>query len=208
MAVTVYKDADLLAAYKQKNKTLLVFWGITLVYLAVCIAMVVFHTSLPYASDLDVIPQAVTYVLSAVYVIIVFPFMVIKYHRVKKYLTMLTFLSKGLKMMEINYFYTFREQKLQKDNIDVLSCVFATWSKKKEEWMEREIYADVEKPTPDIDSGDLVRYITQSNILVQYEVLQKHAYEFYEEDDEDYEDEETPTEETVAEEITEENKGE
>lgn len=208
MAVTVYKDADLLAAYKQKNKTLLVFWGITLVYLAVCIAMVVFHTSLPYASDLDVIPQAVTYVLSAVYVIIVFPFMVIKYHRVKKYLAMLTFLSKGLKMMETNYFYTFREQKLQKDNIDVLSCVFATWSKKKEEWMEREIYADIEKPTPDIDSGDLVRYITQSNILVQYEVLQKHAYEFYEEDDEDYEDEETPTEETAAEEITEENKGE
>ena len=49
---------------------------------------------------------------------------------------------------------------------------------------------------------------TQSNILVQYEVLQKHAYEFYEEDDEDYEDEETPTEETAAEEITEENKGE
>ena len=207
MTVTVYNDADLLSAYKQKNKTLLVFWGITLVYLAVCIAMLVFHISLPYASDLDVIPQAVTYVLSAVYVIIIFPFMVIKYHRVRKYLTMLSFLSKGLKMTETNYFYTFREQTLQKDNIDVLSCVFATWSKKKEEWMEREVYADVEKPKPDIDSGDLVRYVTQSNILVQYEVLQKHAYEFYEEDEEEYEDEEErATEETVDQTQTEELK--
>lgn len=185
MTVTIYNDADLLNAYKQKNRVLGVFWGVTIAYFAICIAMVIFHTSLPYASKLDTIPQAIAYVCSGLYVLFVFPFMSIKYHRVRKYLTMLSFLSTGLKMTETNYFYTFREQTLQKDNIDVVSCIFATWSKKREEWLEREVYADVEKPNPEIGGGDLVRYVTQSNILVQYEILQKHAYDFYEEDDEE-----------------------
>lgn len=184
MVVTMYSDADLFSAYKQKNRVLGVFWSVTLVYAIVAISMLIYHISLPYASELDGIPKAVTYVCSAVYVVFVFPFMAIKYSRVRKYVTMLSFLSTGLKMTETNYFYTFRQQTLQKDNIDVLSCIFATWSKKKEEWMEREIYADVEKARPDFGGGDLVRYVTQSNILVQYEVLQRHAYDFYEEDEE------------------------
>ncbi len=200
MVVTVYNDADLLAAYKQKNRILIAFWAVTLAYIAICVGMIIFHTSLPYGSKLDVVPQAVAYVATALYVIFVFPFMGIKYHRVRKYLTMLSFLSTGLKMMETNYFYTFRQQTLQKDNIDVLSCIFAIWNKKKEEWMEREVYADAEKPQPKLGGGDLVRYVTQSNILVQYEILQEHAYDFYEEDDEDEDEEEETTDvETSAE---------
>ena len=202
MTVTIYNDADLLTAYKQKNKIVLTFWGITLAYLAACIAMVVYHASLPYGSKEDAIPQTIAYVLSALYVIFSFPFMSIKYSRSNKYLKMLSFLSEGLKMSETNYFYTFREQKLQKDNIDVLSCIFAVWSKKKEEWLEREVYADVEKEQPDFGEGDLIRYVTQSNILVQYEILQKHAYEFEYEDDEDDEDDEP----LRAEETSKENK--
>ena len=128
MTITVYNDADLLAAYKQKNKILWVFWAITLAYLATCIAMLVYHISLPYGSKEDSIPQTITYVVSALYVIFIFPFMGIKYSRSRKYLMMLSFLSSGLKMTETNYFYTFRDQKLQKDNIDVLSCIFAMLS--------------------------------------------------------------------------------
>lgn len=192
MTVTIYNDADLLSAYKQKNRIVLTFWAITLAYLALCIAMLIYHISLPYASKEDAIPKTITSVVSVLYVIFIFPFMAIKYSRSRKYLTMLSFLSTGLKMTETNYFYTFRAQTLQKDNIDVLSCIFATWSKKKEEWLEREIYADVEKEKPAFGEGDLVRYVTQSNILVQYDILQKHAYEFeYEDDEDEMEEEET-----------------
>ena len=83
-----------------------------------------------------------------------------------------------------------------------MGCIFAVWSKKKEEWLEREVYADVEKEQPDFGEGDLIRYLTQSNILVQYEILQKHAYEFEYEDDEDDEDDEP----LRAEETSKENK--
>ena len=102
---------------------------------------------------------------------------------------MLYYVSEGIKAEECNYFYKFQEQSLQKDNIDVVGCVFATWNKKKQEWMEREAYFDPEKPLPDFGSGDLVRYVTQSNFIIQYEVLERHAYDFeeYIEDDEDEE---------------------
>ena len=199
--ITVYNDADLLSAYKQKNKVLCIFWAVTAVYVLTCLAMLIYHISLPYASALDVYPQMVTYVLSALYVVFVFPFMCIKYSRVNSYVTMLSFISSGIKVVETEYFYIFRPQTLQKEKIDVTSCVFATWNKKKEEWYEREIYADQEKPQPDFGGGDLVRYVTQSNILLQYEILQRHAYDFYEEEDETEEQETIETIETKEGEI-------
>ena len=98
---------------------------------------------------------------------------------------MLTYVSTGLKHEETNYFYCFDKKSLQKDNIDVEACVFETWSKKKCEWMEREAYFDPEMPLPPFESGDYVRYITQSNFVIQYEILQKKALEFEEVDDEE-----------------------
>ena len=55
--------------------------------------------------------------------------------------------------------------------------------------MEREAYFDMEKPLPQLGSGDYVQYIVQSNFIVQYRILEKGVYEFEEVSDEDeYED--------------------
>ncbi|MBQ7924115.1 MAG: hypothetical protein IJ329_02285 [Clostridia bacterium] len=202
--ISVYTDADYLAAYKQKQRIFTGFWAMTCTYLAICIAMLVYHISLPYAAKEDVIPKIITYVFTGAYFVIIFPYMSIKYSRVRRYCKMLFYVCEGLKMEESNYFYTFRTKNLQKDHIDVVGCAFETWSKKRQEWQEREVYFDVEKPLPGFESGDYVRYISQSNFLVQYEILEKHAYEFseYEEDEETEEE----TDETV--EATEETEGE
>ena len=69
----------------------------------------------------------------------------------------------------------FAEKDLQKECVDVISCVFKTWNKKKQEWMEREVYFDVEKEWPDLEQGDFVHYVVQSNFLIRYEVLQRQA---------------------------------
>ena len=189
--VSVYSDADFTSAYKQKQKIFSVVLATTVAYIALCLAMLLYHTSLPYASSRDDVPQAVVYVASVVYVIFIFPYTAIKYSRIRRYFKILTYINDGLKMEETNYFYTFREKSLQKDNVDVIGCVFVTWNKKRQEWMEREVYLDVEKPLPAFESGDYVRYITQSNFIIQYEILEKHAYEFieYDEEDEDEENE-------------------
>ena len=54
--------------------------------------------------------------------------------------------------------------------------------------MEREVYFDVEKEWPDLEQGDFVRYVVQSNFLIRYEVLQRQALTAEElgEDDSEY----------------------
>lgn len=192
--ISVYNDADYLAAYKQKQRIFGVFIGVSVVYLVFCIAWLLYYISLPYNDPMQALPKACIYVGSALYVIFAFPYLAIKYSRVRRYYKMLGYICEGMKVEEKNYFYRFQEKSLQKENIDVVSCFFETWNKKKQEWMEREVYFDVEKPLPNFESGDYVRYIAQSNFIVQYEILQKHAYEFSEVDEE-YEDEMEESEE-------------
>ena len=181
--VSVYKDADYLSVCKQRNRTLCVFWAATIAYLAFCMAWLAYHVSLPYKSPMLPLPKACVIIATIIYVALIFPFMGIKFSRVNRYYKLMGFLSEGLKGEEKNYFYCFEEKALQKDNVDVMGCVFETWSKKRSEWMEREAFWDKEKPLPELDSGDYVQYIVQSNFIVQYQILQKHALEFEEEDE-------------------------
>ena len=98
---------------------------------------------------------------------------------------MMYYLSEGIKNEEICYFLCFEKKDLQKDFVDVMGCVFTTWNKKKSEWMEREAYFDVEKELPDFQEGDLVKYVVQSNFIVQYDIIKRHAIEFEYEDEDD-----------------------
>ncbi len=180
---SIYSDAEYLAAYKQKQKIWWVFVGITLVYLACCVAMVIYHSSMPYADPRLAIPKWITYILTALYIGFIYPYMAIKFSRARRYFILLSNISAGLKKDETNYFYCFDEKTLQSDNISVEACVFETWDKKKSEWRERETYLDVERERPPFESGDLVRYMTQSNFVVEYEILQKKVLEFEEIED-------------------------
>ena len=182
--ISIYNDADYLAAYEQKRRVFYGFLLVTVVYLALAIGMVIYQTTLPYGDERQTLPRLLTYVASAIYVVFTFPYLGIKYSRCKRYCKMLSHVSESIKMEEQNYFYCFREQSRQQDNIDVVGCVFETWNKKKQEWLEREAYFDVEKPLPKIENGDLVEYITQSNFVIQYNVKEKQALEFEEEDEE------------------------
>lgn len=107
---------------------------------------------------------------------------------------MMYYLSEGLKNEEENYFICYEKKDLQKDFVDVVGCVFKTWSKKRHEWLEREAYFDPEKPLPKFSYGDLVHYVVQSNFIIQYEVVQKGALDndereiYLDELDEEYEE--------------------
>ena len=192
--ISVYTDADYFSAHLQKRRIFGGFLLITIVYLAITIALVYYHSTLPYAHPWQALPRVLGSAISAIYVVLIFPYMAIKYKRCRRYCRMLFHVSESLKLEELNYFYCFREKSQQQDNIDVVGCVFETWNKKKQEWLEREAYFDVEKTLPDIESGDLVEYITQSNFIVQYNVVEKRALEFEEEDEEEYESKENEEE--------------
>jgi hypothetical protein len=173
MIQTVYSDADFLAAVSQRKKILGVFLGVTFAYAAFCIGWLIYYIGLPYNDPMQALPKWMVSVASALYVIFCFPYMGIKFQRVNRYYKLLYTISEGIKSEEKCYFAFFAEKDLQKEGVDVISCVFKTWNKKKQEWMEREVYFDVEKEWPDLEQGDFVRYVVQSNFLLRYEV-KKH----------------------------------
>ena len=200
---TIYSDKDFLDVTKQRARILGVFFAVTAAYLIFCVAWLIYYIGLPYADPMQALPKACILVASGLYVIFVFPFMGIKYHRVNKYRKFLFYVSEGRKYEETCYFVGFAKTDLQKDNVDVISCIFKTWNKKKCEWMEREVYFDVEKEWPDLERGDLVHYVVQSNFLIQYEVLERAALEENEETD-DQPSEESAAQEVATEEVQEE----
>ena len=181
----IYNDGDFNAVIAQKRRIFGVFAGTTAFYVTFCVAWLIYYISLPYEDPMQTLPKVLVYVASALYIVFVFPFMGIKFHRVRRYYKMMYYLSEGLKNAEENYFVGFEKKDLQKDYVDAVACIFKTWNRKKSEWMEREAYLDKEKPLPDFAKGDLVRYVVQSNFLVQYEVIERGALE--DDDDDDYE---------------------
>ena len=186
--VSIYNDADYLSAYKQKQKIFWVAMSVSFAYLAFCVAWVIYYISLPYEAPMQILPKILVFTATAGYIVFLFPFLAIKFSRSNRYYKMLGYVCEGIKTEEVNYFYRFQAKTLQKENIDVVSCIFGTWNKKKQEWMEREVYFDLEKPLPDFGEGDHIRYVAQSNFIVQYEILERHALEFeeYDEEDEEY----------------------
>jgi hypothetical protein len=200
---SVYTDADLLSVHKQRNRVLGAFWLVTLVYAAFCLTWWIYYMTLPYNHAMQDVCKWAVYIISPIYVIVLFPLMGIKFSRVNRYYKALRSFSIGRKNVEKNYFYCFEKHNLQKDNIDVTYAVFESWNKKKQEWMEREAYFDSEKPLPDFGSGDYVQYVVQSNFIVQYRIIEKGVLEFEEEYEDDDEAVEADNNEAAVEEITE-----
>ena len=173
---SVYSDADYEAVLKQKRTLLAVFWALTAAYLAWCVGWLIYYTTLPVYPEIDrVLPQVCVYAATGIYIVFVVPFIGIKYNRVNKYCKMVELLSVGTKNVEENYFMGFYKKQLQKDSVDVISCVFRTWNKKSRDWSEREVYFDNEQDWPELERGDYVRYVVQANFIIQYEILRAGA---------------------------------
>ena len=169
----VFNDEDFNAIVDQRKKILRVFFIVLGAYILLAAASLIYYTSLPYKDKMQALPKAVMFISTALFVVFLFLYMGIKYHRANKYYKMMYYLSEGMKNVEENYFVGFELNDLQKDSVDAISCVFKTWSKKKKEWMRREAYWDAEKSLPPFEAGDFVRYVVQSNFVIAYEILEK-----------------------------------
>lgn len=181
---SIYNDDDLYAIYRQKQKILGVFWAVTAVYAAICVACLCFFISLPYKDPMQTPIKTVVFALTPLYVLFLFPYMGIKYGRVRRYYRTLVQVSINRKSLETHYFYKFMKGYTN-NGMDVHYCVFGVWNAKHREWRERNVYLDAEKALPDFQEGDEIRYITQSSYLLQYEILKRGVVTFEEVDEDD-----------------------
>ena len=93
----LYSDADLLNAFRQRRRILGIFFAVTGVYLAGFLALFIYYVMLPYEDPNQTWTIAVTCVLTAIYIIFLFPYMGICFKRCNAYCKMLRFITVGLK---------------------------------------------------------------------------------------------------------------
>ena len=77
----------------------------------------------------------------------------------------------GIKEKFTGSFIEYDETIIEKDGVEFKSLVFLEWNKYKNDFFERKVYVFSEKPLPQIEVGKNVKYITQSNVLLGYEIL-------------------------------------
>ena len=166
----IFNDDDLIKAFKQKQRIWYAYVGVLAFYILLCIANVVYYISLPYEDPLQPVPIWIVCVASCLFVIFSYIFLGIKFQRARKYYKIISYLSVGMKQVNNSIFLRYEEPEL-KDSVDYYVLIMSEWSKKKSEYMDRKIYSDKEKPRPEFKSGDVVRYLTQGNVMVEYEVV-------------------------------------
>ena len=167
---TVFRDEDLVAAFKQKRRLFWIYMAATAAFAALLIGCIVWYVSMPSQDSLMYLPQLILCVAACIYIIFSFIFLGIKFQRVRKYYKMIASLSVGMKHVNSSYFLRYATPELN-DSVDYYVLTMCEWSKKKSEYLDRKIYCDKEKPCPEFAAGDKVSYLTHGNTMIGYEIV-------------------------------------
>lgn len=169
--VEIYNDGDYAVVKKQKKIFLTVFFVTLAALLAVNIAVFVFYTRQEYKTPLKTPLIAFCIITCSVYAIIYYILFAIKFKRINSYMRMLDYFKKGLSEQGRHAFVRVDSSVTEKDGVRFLPLVFLEWSDKEQDYFERNILFDVEKPVPEFKKGQMILHKTQGNILVAYELF-------------------------------------
>ena len=87
---------------------------------------------------------------------------------------MLRFITVGLKEYSVAPFAGI-EDWTTRDGVDVNVATFRVHNIKRDEDMIRQIYVDGEKDFPPFEEGEEVRFVSQGNLLIEYEIIKENA---------------------------------
>lgn len=169
--IEYFKEEILTDAKKQKNKSLLIYLIFVGIYVAFSLVIVFLYTIQPYGSGKIIYIKMAEWVVSAIFVVFSFIYLLIKYKRVKKYYKLCFNLKTGLKEKNSAHYVGVAEGVSTKDGVDCKSLVFLEWNKYKKDFFERKVLVFEEREFPEFKENDNVRYVTQGNVLISYEIL-------------------------------------
>ena len=175
--IKYFTQEDLLAAKKQKKNVLTLFFLITGLVAAGFITLFIIFFGLPYKSPEITKIKIINHSLAAVYVVFAFIYLGIPYKRVRRFYKFTYNLFYGLKETSTAVFLETNEELHDKDGVDCKSLVFLEWNKYKKEYFERQVLVFYEKPFPEIKEKSEVRFVTQGNFLIEYEIINENGEE-------------------------------
>ena len=171
-----FEESRLERAKKQKSRTLTAYFITLAVFLAFSVLCIVYYRTFPYSGYRDTASKitalkAVHYSVTGIFVVFSFVFLGIKYRRVNRYYRLCFNLKIGLRETSTGSFLEYDESVQDKDGVDMKSLVFIEWNKYKNDYFERKVLVFYESPFPEFKEKTTVRYVTQGNVLVSYEIL-------------------------------------
>ena len=92
---------------------------------------------------------------------------------VNRYYKALTNINTGIRETYEGTFIEYDETVQNERGVEYKSLIFEEWNKYKKSIFKRKVLVFNDLPFPEIEKGSLVEFVTQSNILVKYEIKQK-----------------------------------
>ena len=173
----IYNTSDYVTVKKQRKEFLRLFYITLAVLIAFNVALFVFYVFQEYNTKYRLPLLLINIISCSIYASIYFVLFALKYRRIKSYYVMLYYFQHGLKSENANVFVRIDSSVVVKDGVDFVNLVFLEWSEKKQEYFERYVLYDVEKPLPDFKKGDFVHFITQANKMIAYELRSNDIFE-------------------------------
>ena len=177
MELEYFKEEEFELAKKQRKKTLIVYFIILGIFLLTTGGLLAWYLLLEYKSPMITVVKIIQHSLSAIFVIFSFIYFGIKYKRVNRYYRIIRYVATGVKEYSEASFFEYSYNVQDKDGVDFKALIFLEWNKYKKDYFERKVLIFNEKPFPEFEEGDYVKFVTQSNILVSYEIVEKASKE-------------------------------
>ena len=165
-----FVEQEYIDAKAQRKRTLTAYLVIAALYLVSSITMVIYFTTLPYESPNIGTVKFIHYAVSVVFVIFSVIYLGIVFRRVNRYYKLTLNLNTGLRETSIGSFFEYDERIQDKDGVDCKALVFIEWNKYKKDFYERKVLVFHEKPFPEFKEKQTVKYVTQGNVLISYEI--------------------------------------
>lgn len=175
--IDYFVEKDYEQAKSQRKKVLLGYFVGLFIYAAVSVAMLLWYLTLPYKSPTITTVKLIQYPVSALFVVFSFVYLGIPYKRVNRYYRIMNNLKNGLRETSTGSFFEYDETLQDKDGVDFKALIFLEWNKYKKDFFERKVLVFDERPFPEFELNTNVRYVTQGNVLVSYEVLDQKTDE-------------------------------
>lgn len=170
--IDYYEKQQLENAKKQRKNTLTVYFVVLGVFLLLSVGFFLWYLTLPYKSPTIVTLKWIHYPIVGVFVVFSFIYLGIKYKRVNRFYRLVVNLETGLRETSMGSFFEYDETLQDKDGVDFKSLIFLEWNKYKKDFYERKVLVFDEREFPKFNENDNVRYVTQGNVLISYEILE------------------------------------
>ena len=172
-----FHEEEYTSAKEQRKKTLIIFYVILSIYLLASIAFVIYYTTLPYKSPIINDIKTIHHVITAVMSIFSMLYLGIAFKRVNRFYRMMFNLKTGLKETTIATFLRYDETPQEKDGVDCKALIFSEWNKYKKDYYERKVLVLEEKEYPEFTENQTIKFVTQGNLLISYEIIEDNDKE-------------------------------